>query len=156
MNDIIRRRGPSDRPPQHAAQRGFGLLEAIVALTLLAGAGMALFAWIQQNLQSASRLRQHEQEARLLLSAQSLAQLVNPMATPTGTLEAGELRIQWRAVLQEPERRNLSFGGSVEGPFRLGLYHLEITALDRRQAIQVQFRQLQVGMRRDEIRDLAP
>ena len=49
---------------------GFGLLEAIVALALLSGTGLALFSWINQNLQTASRLRAQEQEARLLLAAQ--------------------------------------------------------------------------------------
>lgn len=135
---------------------GFALLEAIVALTLLAGSGLALFAWIQQNLQAATRLRVHEQEARLLNSAQSLVQLVNPMAQTEGALDAGDLRIQWRAELQEPERRNQVFGGLVDGPFRIGLYRLDVQARDVRQDVEVRFSQWQVGTKRDTVQDTPP
>lgn len=38
------------RRQHRLGQSGFGLLEAIVALALLSGAGLALFGWIQQNL----------------------------------------------------------------------------------------------------------
>lgn len=125
-------------------------------MTLLAGSGLALFAWIQQNLQAATRLRVHEQEARLLNSAQSLVQLVNPMARPEGALDAGDLRIQWRADLLEPERRNLPFGDLAEGPFRVGLYRMDVQARDLRQDVEVRFSQWQVGTRRDPVPDTPP
>jgi len=137
-------------------QAGFALLEAIVALTLLAGTGMALFAWIQQNTQAASRLRVHEQEARLLNSAQLLVQLVNPMVKPDGDMDAGDVRIQWRAELLEPERRNQPFGLEVRGPFRMGLYRLDIQARDLKQNLEVRFQQWQVGTLRDVVQDLPP
>ena len=47
-----RRRRPAGLWSAGQPQAGFALLEAIVALALLAGAGLAMFAWIQQNLQS--------------------------------------------------------------------------------------------------------
>ena len=153
---------PELRPPAARrsgwarTQAGFALLEAIVALALLAGTGLALFSWIQQNLQSASRLRLHEQEARLLNSAQGLVQLVNPMARPEGALDAGDLRIQWRAELLEPERRNHTFGDLAEGPFRVGLYRLDVQARDLRQQVEVRFTQWQVGTRRDVAQDSPP
>lgn len=135
---------------------GFALLEAIVALTLLAGTGMAFFSWIQQNTQAASRLRVHEQEARLLNSAQLLVQLVNPMAKPDGDMDAGDLRIQWRAELLEPERRNQPFGAEGQGPFRMGLYRMDVQARDVRQNVEVHFSQWQVGALRDAVQDLSP
>lgn len=137
-------------------QAGFALLEAIVALTLLAGTGMALFAWTQQNTQAASRLRVHEQEARLLNSAQLLVQLVNPMVKPDGDMDAGDLRIQWRAELLEPERRNQPFGVGAQGPFRMGLYRLDVQARDLKQNVEVRFQQWQVGTLRDVVQDLPP
>jgi len=137
-------------------QSGFALLEAIVALTLLAGTGMALFAWIQQNTQAASRLRVLEQEARLLNSAQLLVQLVNPMVKPDGDMDAGDMRIQWRAELLEPERRNQPFGLEVQGPFRMGLYRLDVQARDLKQNVEVRFQQWQVGTLRDVVQDMPP
>ena len=38
-------------------QRGFGMLEAVVALVLFALVGSSLFAWINANLDAAARLR---------------------------------------------------------------------------------------------------
>ena len=144
------------RLPTTKRQAGFALLEAMVALTLLAGTGLGLFAWIQQNTQAASRLRVHEQEARLLTSAQLLVQLVNPMAKPEGDMDAGNLRIQWRAELLEQERRNQPFSAEVQGPFRMGLYRLDVQARDLKDNVEVRFQQWQVGIRRDALQDAAP
>ena len=135
---------------------GFALLEAIVALTLLAGTGLALFSWIQQNTQAASRLRTVEIQTRLQMSAQSLVQLVNPTITPEGAIDAGDLRVTWRAELLESERRNHSFGEQAQGPFRVGLYRLDVKAQDLRQDIEITFVQWQVGTRRDTVQSTTP
>ena len=144
------RLGRAARARLHATA-GFGLLEAIVALALLAGSGLAMFSWIQQNMQAASRLKQHDQEARLMLSAQALIETVNPMLQPQGALEAGDLRAQWQAEAIEPERRNLAFAPGISGPFRVGLYRLDVQARDLRQGTEVRFEQWQIGMERDAV-----
>jgi general secretion pathway protein I len=133
---------------RRASSSGFGLLEAIVALTLLAGTGMALFSWINQNLQSASRLRLHEQESRLLLSAQSLVDTVNPLQTPTGRLEVGGLAVRWEAEALEPARQNATFTEGLGGPWLVGLYRLRVHAQDSVQGVELRFEQWRVGTRR--------
>jgi general secretion pathway protein I len=139
-------------PGRHARPAaGFGLLEAIVALALLAGTGLALFSWIQQSLQSATRLQQRDLEARLLLSAQALIETTNPMLQPQGTVEVGDLRATWRAEAVEPERHNLTFVPGVAGPFRIGLYRLHVDARDVRQGTEVHFEQWQVGTQRSAV-----
>ena len=138
---------PAQRQLRAAA--GFGLLEAIVALALLAGTGLALFGWIQQSLQAASRLQQHDLEARLMLSAQALIETTNPMLQPQGAVEVGDLRATWRSEAIEPERSNLMFIPGVVGPFRIGLYRLHVEARDLRQGTEVHFEQWQVGTQRD-------
>ena len=45
--------------------RGFGLLEAIVAMTILGSAGLLLFGWIHSSLQTSQRLHDAEARARL-------------------------------------------------------------------------------------------
>ena len=45
-------------PLAASRQRGFTLIEVVVALAILGTAGMMLFAWISQNLQTAVRLEQ--------------------------------------------------------------------------------------------------
>jgi general secretion pathway protein I len=151
-----RRQRQQSRSPGRVNPAGFALLEAIVALALLAGTGLAMFAWIQQNTQAATRLRVHEQEAQLFNSAQALVQLVNPLKQPNGALDAGDLRIQWRAELLEPERRNQAFSTAVEGPFRMGLFRLDVQARDLRQNVDVRFFQWQVGSRRDDLPSTPP
>ena len=141
---------------QLRAAAGFGLLEAIVALALLAGTGMALFSWIQQNMQAASRLKQHDLEARMMLSAQALIETVNPMLQPQGALVAGDLRAQWRSEAIEPERRNLAFHSGVSGAFRIGLYRLDVQARDLRQGTEVRFEQWQIGIERDAVVSASP
>ena len=47
-------------------------------------------------------------------------------------------------------RRNQGFSGSVDGPFRMGLYRMEVQARDLRQNVEVRFLQWQVGWQRDD------
>ena len=135
-------------PCGHALSAGFGLLEAIVALALLAGTGVALFAWINQNLQAASRIRLHEQESRLLLSAQTLVGTVNPLQTPIGRLEVGGVSVAWESELVEPARDNATFSEGLGGPWRLGLYRLQVHAQDRVQGVDLRYEQWCIGTQR--------
>lgn len=127
---------------------GFGLLEAIVALALLSGTGLALFSWINQNLQTASRLRAQEQEARLLLAAQALVDSVNPLEQAQGSLAGSGMRVQWEATPLEPSRANASFDPAVSGPWQVGLFRLEVQARDETLGIELRFTQWAVGTRR--------
>ena len=129
---------------------GFGLLEAIVALTLLAGSGLALFAWINQNLQAASRVQQIEREARLLLTAQAVVESVNPLQQPAGAMEVSGLALQWQSTPVEPPRRNAAFGEGVAGPWMVGLFRLQVRAQDRARGTQIVFEQWRVGTLRLE------
>jgi general secretion pathway protein I len=132
----------------HHRPAGFGLLEAIVALALLAGSGMALFSWIQQSLQTATRLRIAEQQAHTIVTAQALIEAVNPAETPEGMLEVAGLTIRWRAELVEPPRRNATFSWGSQGPWLVGLYRLQVTAHDALSGTEVQFFQIRTGQRR--------
>lgn len=79
--------------------QGFGLLEALVALTLMASAGVALFAWINGNLATAARLRDHEQMQLQRQIASAWLQTIDPWREPHGEAEpmAGWL-LRWRAT----------------------------------------------------------
>jgi general secretion pathway protein I len=128
--------------------RGFGLLEAIVAMALLAGTGLALFSWINQNLQEASRLRARERDAQLLMSAQTLIETVNPARMPQGKLELGELVVQWTAESVESPRANATFTEAVGGPWQVGLYRLQVHARDPGSGADLRFEQWRVGTHR--------
>lgn len=130
--------------PPHA-RRGFALLEAIVALALISGAGLALFGWINQNLETAARLDDRMRTLQLKLNAQSYMESINPAAEPTGEFAGQGLRLRWDATLVEPMRTNLGFEANYAGSWRVGLYRIEIEAMDARLADPVRFVQLQPG-----------
>ena len=129
-------------------QRGFGLLEAIVALALLAGTGLALLSWIQQSLQSATRMRVTEQEARLLMSAQAMVELLNPAEQAEGSWQSNGLTLAWQSQPVEPPRRNTTYLEGVSGPWQVGLYRLTVKARDDVSAISITFVQFLPGLKR--------
>jgi general secretion pathway protein I len=90
-------------PSSFLRHRGFGLLEALVALVLLSSVGFALLAWVHQNLDTAHRLRSFylEQDARRV--ALDWVRTVNPMEKPEGEIRYSSLRITWKATsLSQP------------------------------------------------------
>lgn len=127
---------------------GFGLLEAIVALALLAGSGIALFGWIEQSLQTATRLRRADQEARLTLAAQALVETVNPLEQTDGSMQVSGLTVRWTGELVEPLRRNSTFAPDVPGAWQVGLYRLRVSADEEATAMHIEFVQLRTGLRR--------
>jgi len=128
--------------------RGVSLLEAVVALAILGSSGLALFAWLQQNLETASRLRVVNQEARLMLDAQALVETVNPLVNPRGERRAGAISVRWQAEALEAPRRNATFVPGALGPWQVGLFRLDVEAQDERTTARVSFQQWRVGSQR--------
>ncbi len=126
---------------------GFGLLEAIISLALLAGTGLALLNWIQQSLQSATRLQQAEKEARLLLTAQALMELVNPAERAEGSLEAKGISVSWQSQAVETPRLNTAFADGMSGTWQVGLYRLAVKARDDELAVSISFYQMRTGLK---------
>ena len=105
-------------------QRGFGLLEALVALVLISSIGFALLAWVQQNLDTLQRLRGHYQmlEARRMI--QDWSSTFNPMEQPKGEITLGETRIVW---VSEQQGNTATQSGYPAG---MGLYDLAMFRVD--------------------------
>lgn len=132
--------------PRIARARGFGLLEAIVALVLLAGSAAALFSWINQNLAAASRLRQAQQEAGLSLAAQSLLEHLNPAREPAGQRVLGDLEVRWTSQVVHPLRDNAAFMIGQSGTWRLGLYRVAVQAQEPSSGARVELELIKLGM----------
>ena len=127
-------------------QAGVGLLEAIVALTLLASAGGALFAWIGQSVRAAVRVEQAQQRAADQLMAQAALQGVNPFLNPRGELQVGTLRISWQAELVAPLRVSLSTEIGQPERWRVGLYRLEVVTRRQDDGTEARFSVTQTGL----------
>lgn len=71
------------------------MLEAIVALTLLAGTGAALFSWLGTNLRAAGALTEASARAALQLRALEVLETVNPAKQPKGSITLHQFELTW-------------------------------------------------------------
>lgn len=106
---------------------GFTLIEAIVALVLIGGAGMALFSWINSSIVALRRVEDANARNEAVANIVEYMQAVNPMLTPDGKADFGAYRIEWKSELLVPETDNIANPSGV-GLFRLGLYQTAIFA----------------------------
>ena len=107
------------------ATGGFSLLEAIVAMTILATAGLALFAAMSQSVQMVGRAENARLADSAVRNAVAWMETVNPMETPQGEQQLGDVTLRWTAELVEPERDAMT-GYLQPGLYRLGLYDVRL------------------------------
>ena len=105
--------------------RGFSLLEAIVALTILAAAGLALFAAMSQSLQMVGRAERAREVDSAMLNAVAWMETINPMETPRGEQSFGDFRLQWQSEPIEPVRDGAT-GFLQPGLYQVGLYRVRL------------------------------
>lgn len=82
----------------YRCSRGFSLLEAVVALVILASAGWALFSWVNASITSLRRVEDANARSAAISNAVEYMQTVNPMLQPQGQVDLGSYRIAWRAA----------------------------------------------------------
>ena len=140
-------RSASPRLPQ-----GFTLLEAIVALTLISSAGMALFAWVNSNIATLNRVEEASQTAAATRNAIQFMHAVNPMRTPQGEVRLGAYRIRWRAepLTAVVDGANFPYGVSL---YQFSLYNTRVELAGEAGARDVSFELKQLGYQR--VRDMA-
>jgi len=109
-----------------ALAKGFSLLEAIVAMVLIATAGLALFAWINGSFQSLERIQSSNARALAETNALQFMQTVNPMKDPAGKTALGNLNVEWKSRALAPPRTNLG-SGEGPGPFTMALYEIDVS-----------------------------
>lgn len=108
--------------------RGFTLLEAIVALAILAAGGMALFAALNTSMRSIERVDAASQRDTATLNALSRIEQLNPMLEPQGDEALGAWRLRWTAAPVEPPRDGLT-DYLQPGYFEVGLYRVDVELL---------------------------
>jgi general secretion pathway protein I len=104
---------------------GFTLLEAIVALVIFSMGVLALYSWLGVNIKTLSRVQERHEVAALTSSAIDALRLVNPMKTPRGRREIGQLVIEWDSKPVEPAR-NAVYQNGLPTIFQVELYLLDV------------------------------
>ena len=100
-------------------QRGFTLLEAIVALILIASTGMALLNWINTNLMTLHRVQQVQQRHEAIRNALAFMDTINPLEKPQGDETVGIYTFRWETQAVEQPKDGT-------GLYQIGLYDTDI------------------------------
>ena len=143
---------PERHRRRKAAQGGFALLEAIVAIVLFAAAGMALYGLFNTNLISLLRVHDVSREAPVVRYAVERLQAVDPRRTEAGVFEVDGFGVTWTARPLEPPRQGQN-GLGVLGDFEVGLYEIEFQVADAGRPLGT-WRLRHVGF--EKVRGLAP
>lgn len=141
-------------PSRTPHQRGFTLLEAIVAVAVLGMALMPLLAFISQ---SALELRlAGDANARSLAQQNVLAfiETVNPMDQPLGETDLGGLHVTWVSRETVPQIANSTLGNGMPG-FRLGFYDMDVRVY-RNRALWFDFGARKFGYHSNQLGLMAP
>ena len=111
--------------PSH--QKGFSLLEAIVALTIMATCLLALYAWLSTSTLALNRVRTNADALADARAAMAIIETVNPMAEPNGKRELPPLEIRWKSRPLTDLRLGMSpAGGATQFDFRLYMLDVEV------------------------------
>lgn len=126
------------------ACRGFGLLEAIVAMTILAGTGAALYTWVGSNLRAVSQFAEARARAQLQLQALEMLEAINPAAQAVGARKLGQLEVSWRSEPASLLRPGISRGDGAR--WQVGLYRVNLLVRDVSSGTEVRFDTLHTGV----------
>ncbi len=105
-------------------QRGFTLLETMVALVIFASSGVALYSLLNTNLMTLGRVHEVSQQLPAVYQAIEQLSVLNLQEEKTGDFELDGLTVTWQAHLLEPYRYSQNMSG-YEGNFKLGLYRID-------------------------------
>lgn len=115
-------------PPTTRYAAGFTLLEAIVAMVILATSLVALYGWLSTNMISLQRAEARHAELADERSALALVDGINPMAEPEGERSLPPLTVKWSSKPLTPTTTGLNGIGSTT-LFDLALYDMEVTVV---------------------------
>jgi len=113
------------RQARGRAPAGFTLLEAIVAIVVLAAALVPIYTLVSNLSRSAFRVDEANRRAEIETDALNIMSTINPMADPSGSLDLGPYAVRWTT---QPIAGPLDGSGYPSGvsAFRIGLYQANV------------------------------
>jgi hypothetical protein len=88
--------------PSNSSEEGFALLEGLVAIGLLVGTMVAIYALVGNILDSASRVGRSNASVQITMNAIETVTAVNPMVQESGTIDLGPYAVTWRSAALTP------------------------------------------------------
>jgi general secretion pathway protein I len=117
-------------------QAGFTLLEALVALVIMAGALLPFYSGISTILNSAQTIADNNIRADATLNILEVGYWLNPMQQPQGTLVFGpeDQRISWQSQPLTETTENSGYPRGI-GLHDMALYQVKFQAFQRQQQV---------------------
>ena len=125
-----------------SGEAGFTLVEAIVALVILAAGLLAFYEFLASSLYAADRVRHAAEAYDRRQNALTLAAKLNPMATPEGVLDLGLYRLHWRAERITAPQRSTEYPSGGQGAFTVALFRVIIDFPDNHEFAPVELTKL--------------
>lgn len=126
---------------------GFTLIEAMVAMVIIGGAGMALFTWVNASIVALRRVEDANARSAAIANAIEYMQSVNPMAKPEGQVSLGAYQLSWKAQPQTPITDGAARLMSAS-QFQLALYDTQVKATLSDGSYWFDFKMTLVGYKR--------
>lgn len=109
-------------------QLGFSLLEAIVAMTIMATSLLALYAWLSTSTFALNRTQASALSLQDARTAKAVIEIINPMLEPAGTRQLPPLELRWKSQPLTERRKGMSRAGT-QTQFDFQMYELEVEVL---------------------------
>lgn len=104
---------------------GFSLLEAIVALSIMATTLLTLYSWLSVNTMALNRTRSAGYSLQDARTALAMVETINPMEHPAGERSLPPLEIRWTTRPVTDRRTGMSRSGTPT-QFDLRLYEMDV------------------------------
>jgi type II secretory pathway pseudopilin PulG len=141
------RPSPQSLPQPIAGEAGFSLLEGLVAIALLAGTMVAIFALVGGILNSANNVGRSNQTVQVTLNALEVMTTVNPMLQGLGKIDLGTYTVSWKSAATTPVSDGTGYPRGIS-LYQLALYETDIRVEDQPGTLLAAFKLRQVGYRR--------
>lgn len=125
---------------------GFTLIEAIIAITIIGIAALPIMALLSQSMDQLLRASEAHARAAATESALAFIDPVNPLLTPEGQSELGEVSVSWESeILVEPNETTQIRSGLAG--YSVGFYKVVVT-LNRNDEYWFSFETRKAGFER--------
>ncbi|TWI14273.1 PulJ/GspJ family protein [Aerolutibacter ruishenii] len=139
------------RAPSTRHAQGFSLLEAIVAMVVMASTLLVLYGWLSSSTLALTRVQAQSRALEDARSALAIMETVNPMLDPRGQRTIGPISVAWQATPAFARRSGISRAG-MPTLFDFTLFDVDVK-VTREGRLVKQFRLRRAGW--EAVRDLS-